>query len=183
MKTVRRLYFYAVAFFSLEVVLWGLIGLLRTTFNAPEFGSAEALAQALALILVGVPIFLVHWSWAQHAASQDEEEKISGLRAVFFHAVLLSTLVPVVQNLLALIDRLLLGAARISVERALLGGYQTWPDNLIAILMNTLVAAYFWNVLRGEWKTLPETETFSDGGGLYGYIWVLYSLLMVVFGG
>ena len=32
MRTVRRLYFYAVAFVSLEVVLWGLIGLARSHF-------------------------------------------------------------------------------------------------------------------------------------------------------
>jgi hypothetical protein len=182
MKTVRRLYFYAVAFVSLEVVLWGLIGLLRTIFNNPEFGSAEALAGALALILVGVPIFLVHWVWAQRAASQDVEEKTAGLRAVFLYAALLGTLVPVIQNLLALINRLLLGAVNISAERALLGGYQTWPDNLIAMLMNGLVAAYFWNVLRGEWKTLPNIESFSDVRRLYRYLWVLYGLLIVVYG-
>src|SRR3990172_2077047 len=157
MKTVRRLYFYAVAFVSLEVVLWGLIGLLRTIFNAPEFGSAGSLALPLAMVLVGVPFFLIHWLWAQRVSAQDAEEKTAGLRAVFFYAVLLSTLVPVVQNLLALVNRLLLGAAGISVQRALLGGLQSWPDNLIAIVMNGLVAAYFWNVLRGEWATLPNT--------------------------
>ena len=32
MRTVRRLYFYAVALVSLEVVLWGLITLLRSMF-------------------------------------------------------------------------------------------------------------------------------------------------------
>lgn len=182
MKTVRRLYIYAVAFVSLEIVLWGLIGLLRTTFNAPEFGSAESLAQALALVLVGVPIFLIHWLWSQRLAAQDEEEKTASLRAVFFYALLLSTLVPAVQNLLALINRLFLGAARMSVERALFGGYQTWPDNLIAILMNLLVAAYFWNILRAEWKRLPDTENFSEVRRLYRYVWVLYGLLMVVIG-
>ena len=182
MKTVRRLYFYAVAFVSLEVVLWGLIGLLRTTFNAPEFGSAQALAQALALILVGVPIFLIHWLWAQRVSRQDEQEKTASLRAVFFYAILLSTLIPAVQNLLALINRLLLGAARLSVQSALFGGFQTWPDNVIAILMNVLVAAYFWNLLRGEWKTLPDSENFAEVRRFYRYIWVLYGLLMVVFG-
>ncbi|MEN9563986.1 MAG: hypothetical protein RIR73_2230, partial [Chloroflexota bacterium] len=34
MKTIRRLYFYAVAAISIEVVLWGIIGLLRSIFNA-----------------------------------------------------------------------------------------------------------------------------------------------------
>ena len=41
------------------------------------------------------------------------------------------------------------------VERALLGSSQTLADNLIAVLMNGIVALYFWNILRGDWKTLP----------------------------
>jgi hypothetical protein len=33
MQTVRRLYFYAVAIVSLEVVIWGAIGLAQTLFQ------------------------------------------------------------------------------------------------------------------------------------------------------
>src|SRR5574338_905727 len=119
MKTVRRLYFYAVALISLEVVLWGVIGLLRTVTDQLSIGAGNALARALALVLVGVPIFLIHWGWAQNAASRDAEEKTASLRAVFLYAALLGTLIPAVQNLLALINRLLLGAASLSPERAL----------------------------------------------------------------
>jgi hypothetical protein len=182
MKTVRRLYFYAVALISLEVVLWGVIGLLRTVVDDLSIGAGNALAQALALVLVGVPIFLVHWLWAQNAAAKDEEEKTASLRGVFLYAALLGTLVPVVQNLLALINRLILQVSSISRDRALLGANQTPADNLIAILMNLLVAAYFWSVLQKEWRTLPDTENFKDVRRLYRYIWMLYSLLMTIFG-
>jgi len=182
MKTVRRLYLYAVAFISLEVVLWGLIGLLRSIAGETVGAGAEALAQALALILVGGPIFLVHWLWAQRAAARDDEEKTAGLRAIFLYGVLLGTLVPVVQNLLAILDRGLLLAMNLDTYRALLGGSQTLADNAIAILMNGVVAAYFWTILRGEWRNLPDRENFSDVRRLYRYIWVFYSLLMVVFG-
>ena len=48
--------------------------------------------------------------------------------------------------------------------------------------MNGVVAAYFWNVLRGEWATLTNKENFLDVRRLYRYIWMLYGLLMVVFG-
>src|SRR3990170_3238847 len=126
MKIVRRLYFYAVAFISLEVVLWGLISLLRSIFN-PKLvtDSAQTLAQALALILVGVPIFLVHWLWAQRASAREEEEKTASLRAIFLYGALLATLIPAVQNALALVDRLFLRAAKLSVARAMIGGSQT----------------------------------------------------------
>src|SRR5512142_997972 len=98
MKAVRRLYFYAVAFISIEIVLWGLINLLRSIVDNTVGGQAQALARALALILVGMPIFLFHWLWAQRNAARDPEEQVAGLRAVFFYGILIGTLIPFVQN-------------------------------------------------------------------------------------
>ena len=182
MKSIRRLYFYLVALISIEVVLWGLVALLRSMVDRTISRGADALAQALALILVGVPIFLIHWLWAQRAAARDEEERTASLRAVFLYAILLGTLIPVVQNLLAFIDRSFIEAARMNAQRAFIGGAQTLADNLIAMFMNGIVAAYFWSILRGEWATLTERENFSDVRRLYCYIWMLYGLLMTVFG-
>ncbi|MCK6538783.1 MAG: DUF5671 domain-containing protein [Anaerolineales bacterium] len=183
MKSIRRLYFYLVAFISVEVVVWGLIGLLRSIVDRTISGGADALAQALALILVGVPIFLVHWLWAQRTSAREEEEKEATLRAVFLYAILLATLIPVVQNLLSFLDRALVQSAGLGVARAFSAfRNQTLADNLIAILMNGIVAAYFWNVLRAEWGTLKDQENFSEVRRLYRYIWMLYGLLMTVFG-
>lgn len=182
MKTVRRLYFFAVAFISVEVVLWGLINLLRSIVDNAIGGQAEALARALALTLVGVPIFLFHWLWAQRSAARDPEEQAAGLRAFFLYAILISTLIPVVQNVLALIDRVFLDAGQLELSRAIFGHAQPWPDSLIAILMNGLVALYFWYVLRGEWPRLPDAKAFADVRRLYRYVWLIYSLLMMIFG-
>ena len=183
MKSIRRSYFYLVAFISIEIVLWGLVGLLRSIMDDVISGGADALAQALALILVGVPIFLIHWLWAQRAAERDEEEKTASLRAVFLYAILLATLIPVVQNLLSFIDRSLVQVTGLGVARSFSAfREQTIADNLIAIFMNGIVAAYFWNVLRGDWVTLTDRENFSDVRRLYRYIWMLYGLLMTVFG-
>ncbi|NCP88349.1 MAG: hypothetical protein CO094_03970 [Anaerolineae bacterium CG_4_9_14_3_um_filter_57_17] len=183
MQAIRRFYFYLVALISLEVVLWGVIRLARTLFNGNAlFSSGETLAQALALILVGIPIFLIHWLWAQHAAARDAEEQSASLRALFLYAALLGTLVPVIQNTLALLNRLLLQASQISRDLALLGGGQTLSDNLLAIVFNLLAAAYFWNILRGAWKTLAERENFSNVRRLYRHLWLAYSLFMLVFG-
>ena len=182
MRTIRRLYFYAVALISLEVVIWGLIGLLRSIFSSRLVNTADVLAQALALVLVGVPIFLFHWLWAQRAAAKDEEERSASLRAIFFYAVLIGTLVPVVQNLLAFVNRIALGISNVPVLRALVGGSQTWQDNLIAVFINGVVAFYFFSNLRAGWKSLPEVENFADVRRLFRYLWLLYGLLMVVYG-
>ncbi len=183
MRTIRRLYFFAVAFISVEVVLWGLIRLLRATFSTGLIlPGAETLAQALALILVGAPIFLLHWGWAQRAARSDGEEHAATLRAVFLYGILLATLVPVAQNLLALLNRSLITLAGVESSRALLGGSQGWVDNLIAIFFNLAAAAYFYRVTQIDWLTLLDVENFRDMRRLYRYIWALYGLLMLIFG-
>lgn len=182
MKSIRRLYFYAVAAISVEVVLWGIVSLLRSIFNNSVSGGTTLLAQALSLILVGVPIFVVHWLWAQNVSAKDSEENSASLRAIFLYGILLGTLIPVVQNLLALINRVFLTSANLYSYRAIVGGSQTWSDNLIAIVINLLIAVYFWNVLKRNWRQLNETENFSEIRRLYRFIWMLYGLLMTVYG-
>jgi hypothetical protein len=167
----------------MEVVTWGVINLLRSIFSADKLtNDASTLAGALALIFVGVPIFLIHWLWAQRISSKEEEEKTAGVRAIFFYGILLGTLIPAVQNLLALINRTFLTTANLYVSRSIVGGSQTWTDNLIAIVVNLLIAAYFWNTLKAEWRTLPETESFAEIRRLSRFIWMLYGLMIVIFG-
>lgn len=182
MRTVRRLYFYLVSFISLEVVLQGLIGLLRSIFTPTIGAGSDALAQTLALTFVGVPIFGLHWVWAQRAAQADEEEHGSAVRAIFLYGTLLATLIPMAQNALALVDRGLLTLFNVDAFRAILGGEQSWLDNIIAIIINEIAAAYFVNVLQRDWKSLLDTENFADIRRVYRYLWLLYGLLMTIFG-
>ena len=182
MRTIRRLYFYAVTLVSLEVVLWGLIGLARSAFSTHIVGGgATRLAQALALILVGVPVFGLHWWVAQRGARADMDEHASGVRAFFLYAVLLATLIPIAQNFLPLLDRLLLQAFRLPLN-VMFGASQTWSNNLIAMLMNALVAAYFISVLRADWQVVTPKDTLTSLRRIYRYIWVIYSLVLLVAG-
>jgi len=182
MKTIRRLYFYAVAFISMEVVLWGLIGLARSIFSDSVGGGVDQLAQALALILVGVPVFGIHWWAAQRSAKNDVGEHASGVRAFFFYAAMLALLVPLVQNGLAFLNRLILTAFDLSVSRAVFGGSQSLSDNLIAALMNALLAIYFLSVLRADWQSVKDNASLRITRRIYRYIWVFYSLIMSIAG-
>jgi len=183
MQTIRRLYRYLVAFISLEVVLWGLIELARSTFSGEIVGgSASQLAGGLSLLFVGVPVFLLHWIPAQRSAAKDEEERISRIRAVFLYSALLATLIPLAQNILALINRLWLQLFQLPLHRALLGGSQDWVDNLIAIIMNGLIAGYIFYIARDNWEEPPTGDSFHETRRLYRYIWVLYFLAMLIGG-
>ncbi len=184
MRTIRRLYFYAVALISLEIVLWGLVGLARSILSSLHVFQAGAyqLAQALALILVGVPVFAFHWLMAERFARREMDERASGIRAAFLYGVLLGTLIPVVQNILALVNRPALIGMHLSSSRAFVGGAQVWTDNAIAIVMNLLVAAYFFTVLRADWKVVEPRESFANLRRIYRWIWVLYGLGLTVSG-
>ena len=184
MQSLRRLYLYAVTFVSLEVVLWGSIGLGRAfaAVGRAGEGSTNQLAQALAFILVGIPVFLLHWWLAQRAALREPGERSALLRAIFLYGVLLATLLPVVNNSLALLDRLLAIAFGMDPAMAALGGAQTFSDNLFAILLNALAAAYFYSVLRADWKAGPVGDDFAVLRRLFRYLAMVYFLVMAAVG-
>ena len=96
MLTVRRLYILAAAFIGLLLFMHASSELLRLallTFPADSdfsLGSdwwREQLSLNLALIVVGTPLWLGHWLWAQRLA-RDSAEETSALRSLFFLGVL-----------------------------------------------------------------------------------------------
>jgi hypothetical protein len=119
---------------------------------------------------------------AQRFAHREMDERTSGIRAAFLYGVLLGTLIPVVQNFLALVNRPVLFGMRLSSSRAFVGGTQIWSDNVIAILMNLLVAAYFFYVLRADWQVIQPKESFANLRRIYRWVWVLYGLGLTVTG-
>ena len=183
MRTIRRLYFYLVALISFEVVVWGAITLARTIIDhLPETGTTSLLAGGLSMILVGVPIFLLHWVVAQRDAHGDEEEHASRLRALYLYGIRAGLLIPVAQNGVAIISRLLLSLFGEPATRALVGSGQTLGDNLVAIAFNLIAWVYIERILRQDWQAGLPGNALSDVRRLYRYVWVLYGLLMAITG-
>jgi len=181
MRTVRRLYFYLVTFISLEAMLWGLIQLVRTyTENFQGTFGTNLLARGLSLVLVGLPVFWLHWSKVQKDAQHEEEEQTSLIRAVFLYGVRLAVLIPVFQNLLAIVNRSLLSLLGISPNLALIGSDQTLYDNLIAILINLLAWFYFGKILHKE-SASPHLE-LVETRRVYRAVWILYGLILTLAG-
>ncbi len=183
MKTIRRIYLYAVAFVSLETVLWGVINLARSmAAGRTAAGNTSQLAGALSLILVGVPVFLLHWWFAQRLALQEVDERAARTRTIFLYGSVLAAGVPVVQNVLALTNRLLSIVFGLTAQSALIGSDQTISDNLIAILMNAVVTVYLVKVVVDDWKALPQAEALADTRRLFRYAWLIYGLGLLAFG-
>lgn len=187
MRTIRRLYFYALALISLEVVIWGVINLLRTIVSRRLIGSSDLLATGLSLVLVGLPIFLLHWRVVQQDAARDDEERTSYIRAIFLYGALFATLLPIVYAILAVVNRWLVTLLGGETQFAWFGSEGTAVDNLIAIVINAVAFAYFWMILRADWRAqagneAPAANTLPETRRLYRYIWVLIGLTILVVG-
>lgn len=194
MQIIRRLYFYAVTLVSLETVIWGLIGLMRTVFSAAALGAtADRLAAPLAFILVGLPVFLVHWRLVQRMAAENADEAGSRIRAAFFYVALAATFLPAAQNALAFLSRAFTQAFGIDSSQALLSSGQTLADNAVAVGVNLLLAAYLFRRNQQNWSgeictALTEqeeerlSENYADARRVYRYLWLGYSLVLTVLG-
>jgi len=177
MKTIRRAYYYMVALVSLEVVTWAVIGLARSALDTSTVGgSSQRLAGALAMILVGLPVFFVHWRLAQRDAAQDPEERFSAVRAVFLYAAMVSLFGPALQNLMAIVNRLFAEIFNLSQRYVFVGGSQELSDNLVAIVVNLVLAYYFWGVLQADWLAGPQGDGFAVTRRVSRYLWSLYGL-------
>jgi hypothetical protein len=200
MRTIRRLYIYLVTAISLEVVLWGVVNLLRAMLDTERVGGgASRLAGALATIIVGLPVFMLHWWLAQRRIGEDADERGSGVRAIFLYGLLLGLLVPVVQSALAILNRFLVDLFGLDPEQVMVGFGQTWVDNGIAMLMNVGLMAYLLVVLRGDWRAgqhdpdsdrpvpssdrpVPSLENLVLARRIFRYALVAYSLGLLVVG-
>ncbi len=182
MKTIRQIYIYLTALVSLEVVVWGVIRLARTLANPSLALDAIELAGALALLVVGVPIFWFHWRMAQRQAGQEEEERFSLVRALFLYSALLVTFIPLVQNSLALINRLLLEVFQQPASRAVFGGEQIWSDNAIAVFVNALIGTYIFTAAWKDWSLGPANDHLRNIRRAARHIFLVYGLALTVGG-
>ena len=183
MKTVRRIYFYLMALVGIQVLIWGIIGQFRILFDSTLVGNlATQVSRSLAWTLVALPIFLLHWLTVQRDAKRDAEERNSRVRALFLYGVLIGLMIPVVQNVLAILSRGLLSLFGEPASAAWIGGNQTLADNLAAILVNLLAFAYFGRILQRDWQSNTPAEAWLETRRLQRYVWMLYGLGLAVVG-
>ena len=91
--TVRRLYFYTVSFVALMmtangVMLVGMDVLERLFVGSTLSDSTTRLAWGLALIIVGLPLWALHWRTMVRQVSRIPVEIQSELRKIYLYLVL-----------------------------------------------------------------------------------------------
>ncbi|MEW6405172.1 MAG: DUF5671 domain-containing protein [Chloroflexota bacterium] len=155
MASTRRWYIYLVCAISIQSVTWAIIALLRNLFGT---FSSISIAFKIAVILVGLPLFLVHWLWAQRLAARDLEERGSPLRRLYIYGTLASFLGPLLANLYDLLAFLLWIATGGRTDT--FHTYSTISDafayHVPAILVMSLLGFYHWYVALDDRRSVPE---------------------------
>jgi hypothetical protein len=92
---IRRIYVYLLAFAGLLMLVVGVASLgevvLQALLSPPVAGSTflrDEVSRWGAAALIGLPVWLVHWSWAQRLAARSTDERASVLRRLYLYASL-----------------------------------------------------------------------------------------------
>jgi hypothetical protein len=158
MFTPRRIYIYVVSAISLNAVAWAIISLLRNLLISKLKPDVTSLAFQTAVILIGLPVFLVHWFWAQRLCRRDEEERGAVLRKIYFYGIQAAFLIPIIDSTLAVLSTLfLLPTHRISrMFYPKLSSGETILYYLIAVIVLGALWYYQQLVKNEDVKITPE---------------------------
>jgi hypothetical protein len=96
MTTIRRLYAYLLAFAGLAMLAVGAANLgqvlVDVLLQAPLASGAGYVRDTVSLnaaaVLVGLPVWLVHWLWVERSVGRDDAERGSTLRRLYLYIVL-----------------------------------------------------------------------------------------------
>ena len=192
MNVARRVYFYGVAFASLVMLAIGLNGLGELLLDRlagvlPGAGQTVSrplseLTQSVALVLVGLPVWLLHWRLAQRAAEREEGEREAALRRLYLYAVLLTFALRWAFSANELLQAALgaLLGADLSTGRGALGRALLAP--LPWIVVSGALWAYHRQVVVGDRRLVGEAGASATLRRWYVYGLAFAGLLVMLNG-
>ena len=108
MTTVRRWYLFLVCAVSLQAVTWASIWLLRGILLPSLLADPELFSVQIAIIVIGLPIFLWHWSRAHgKVRSFAEDGRVDfGPLPLYLYGMLAAFIAPAAANAVTLLQAL-----------------------------------------------------------------------------
>ncbi len=183
MLKIRRWYIFLVSAISLHVVTWGIITLLRNLFISSLDAQKTQIALEIAIIIIGLPFYLVHWLWAQRLAQKDDEERLSDVRSFYLYGMMVGFLAPFVNdafNLIVEVMRLLL-----QVERRQYYFPKLPSSEMILYFFAALVVLglfWFYHYRLVSTKPVPQTNGRYLARRIYIYGFSAVGLIMTIIG-
>lgn len=172
MVTIRRLYIFLICAISLHAFTWAVIALLQDLLVTKNQSPVTFLAFQIAVIVIGLPIFLVHWVWAQWLAGRESDERESALRRFYLYSTLAGFLSPFLANAFSLIEQVLQLSLGGSPRPSGFGFTEFSPTELIlrAVVALVVLASlwfYHWRIVAADAKAAPETGNAATVRRLY----------------
>lgn len=181
MGNVSRAYVYLACFASLQAVAWATISLLRNLLTSGSFASPEDTALQIAVVIVGLPIYLIHWLWAQRAARRHSHEQGVTLRRVYLYGAMASFLGPFLANAVDLLEALLRGASDLRLVSDRFWGLSR-PGAIAHSLAAMFVLAILWyyhlHIVRSDERAVPATGRLATVRRVYVYACSAVGLLL-----
>jgi hypothetical protein len=113
-SSFRRWYFYVVSAISLQAVIWAAIALLRNLLipllqpaGLVVSPQAESIAFQISVILIGLPMFLLHWRWAAREVGENAKTPLLPERFLYLYFMIGAFLIPLLSNANGFIQSLL----------------------------------------------------------------------------
>jgi hypothetical protein len=191
MTNIRRWYIFLVSAVSLQAVTWAIITLLRNLL-VPSLGAgggtvsfdASAVALQIAIIVIGLPVYLAHWLWAERLAVRDGQERGALLRRFYLLGMMAGFLAPAIANAFALLNTVLRHLSGIEGNRLAFPNLEPGSALIyhgVALVVLALLWFYHWRTAAADAQTWPEAEEGSPTiSRLYIYGFSAAGLTMTV---
>lgn len=185
MATVRRWYVFLVCAVSLQSATWAVIALLRNLLTPGREAPVTTIAFQIAVIVIGLPLFLAHWLWAQHLAAREADERASALRRLYLYATLAGFLCPFLANafdLTAWVLWLIFGGKSGARSYDEYSATQAIIRAVSALVVLALLWFYHQRVTAADARTVPETGNAATVRRLYLLSFSAVGLTMTTLG-
>ncbi len=157
MAAVRRLYIYLISAISLQAVTWALIALLRNLSIPSLNPPTTTIALEIAMIVIGLPIFLVHWLWSNRLVQRDAGELDAGLRRFYLYATLAGFLGPILASAYYSIAAII-GGAPLYLGILYLARGERLVFHIVPLIILSVLWWYHHKLLDAELDLTPNHE-------------------------
>lgn len=161
LDVAKRIYLYGIAAIGLFLLGAGLANLLELAISrieelwsnarflvGGEGGVRRQLSVHVAMVLVALPIWLLHWFVIERSASREDNERRSTVRALFLALSLAVPLIYATTSLRDLLNRLFL---ELSGDDGITFGGREVPEALaLVVVAGGILAYHAWVRLRDE---------------------------------
>ena len=178
----RRLYIYIVVAASFGMLLIGLVNLGTTALNQllkatpPYTNVRDAYAGFGAVILVGLPVWGIHWWFAQRLARRSADDRASAIRRLYLYVVLAATGIALAVYMRRLIEDAVGFVLGTSIDGA----------SITRALWTVLVLSAFWlyhfRTAAGDRSSVGESGVSATLRRWYAYGLLFLGLAFLLFG-